>query len=71
MADGRCLWRLEILQIEGLGFFEPLWPTVVAPGASKSSTNVDIGFFRSLWPTVVAFGGSKSSKNEGLGFVSL
>ena len=37
MAGRRCLWRVEISKIEGLGLFKPLWQIVVASGGSKHS----------------------------------
>ena len=67
MADRRCLRRVEILNIEGLGCFKPLRRAVVASSGSKSSQIEGLGLFKSLWPTVVASGGSKSSKIEGVG----
>ena len=46
--------RVEILEIEGLGFFKPLWRIVVASGGSKFSKNEGLGLLRlcvgSFWP---------------------
>ena len=47
MADPRCLQRVEILKIEGLGLFRPLWQIVIASGGSKSSKEIeDLGLIR-------------------------
>ena len=59
------------MEIEGLGFFKPLFSGVVASGGSKSSKNEDPGFVEPLLRGVVASGGSRSSNIEGLGFLSL
>ena len=64
-ADRRCLWRVEFLEIEGLGFLKPFLSGVVASGGANSLTIEGLG---SLLRGAVASGGSKSSKNEGLAF---
>ena len=66
MADLHCLSRFEILKIEGLGFFKPLWRSVVASGGATSSQKEGLRFVEPLWPTVVASSGSKSSRIQGL-----
>ena len=65
VSDRRCLWRVESSTIEGLGFFKALWPTVVAPGGSKSSKNEGLRFVEPLWPTGGRAGGRVGGRTGG------